>query len=108
MQSVPPSPRQGREALFVPGESGSAGPVSDRWEIEAELIAYRLVMRNLTTPLGMLVGLNLLFGAMLALLGHPAVAAGCAVTACAYDLISQRRLRRAAARVDERRWLIRS
>jgi signal transduction histidine kinase/ActR/RegA family two-component response regulator len=103
MQSVPPSPRQGREALFVPGESGSAGPVSDRWEIEAELIAYRLVMRNLTTPLGMLVGLNLLFGAMLALLGHPAVAAGCAVTACAYDLISQRRLRRAAARVDERR-----
>jgi signal transduction histidine kinase/ActR/RegA family two-component response regulator len=103
MQSVPPSPHQGPEALFVPGESGSAGPVSDRWEIEAELIAYRLVMRNLTTPPAMLVGLNLLLGAMLALLGHPVIAAGCAVTACAYDLITQRSLRRAAARADESR-----
>jgi len=78
-------------------EKGLPTPLADRSEIEAELIAHRMVVRNLSAPAGFLVCLDVLVGIVLALLGHPLLAAGWVVLLSGYDVLTQRRLLSSAA-----------
>ncbi|MDP3658418.1 ATP-binding protein [Phenylobacterium sp.] len=82
-----------RSSHPAPHEDAPSGPASASADAESEQIAYRLVARNLSTPPRALVLFDVILGVVLAVLGHPIVAAIWVVLAASYDVISQARLR---------------